>query len=69
MPHPAPTTLGQRLRIAREAANMTQADLAKAANVPQPNLSHYERDSMTPSVPVLQRLAAALGVTAGELID
>ena len=49
---------------------MTQAELAKKARVTQLYISQLEtglRDN--PSLPVLRRLAKALGVSAGELLE
>jgi len=50
------------IRAERDAAGMTQAALARAANVSQPNLSAYENGRRTPSAEVLERLRDALRV-------
>ena len=39
---------------------MTQAALAQASGVPQPNLSAYENGRRTPSAEVLERIRLAL---------
>jgi len=59
-----------RLRTLRRERRMTLAELAKEASVTQFYILQLEtglRD--TPSLPVLRRLAKALGVSAGELLE
>jgi transcriptional regulator with XRE-family HTH domain len=59
-----------RLRTLRRERRMTQAELAKKARVTQFYILQLEtglRDN--PSLPVLRRLAKALGVSAGELLE
>jgi predicted nucleotidyltransferase len=48
------------IRAARLAAGMSQSELARAAHVPQPNLSAYENGRRTPSPEVAERIARAL---------
>lgn len=48
------------IRAEREAAGLTQAALAHAARVPQPNISAYENGRRTPTPEVLDRIRAAL---------
>jgi len=59
-----------RLRTLRRERRMTQEELAKKARVTRDYISQLEtglRDN--PSLPVLRRLAKALGVSAGELLE
>ncbi|APX34019.1 hypothetical protein BH708_16330 [Brachybacterium sp. P6-10-X1] len=56
------------IRAEREAAGLTQAALARAASVPQPNLSAYENGRRTPSAEVLERLREALRVRPSSRI-
>ena len=59
-----------RLRTWRRERRMTQEALAKKARVTKFYISQLEtglRDN--PSLPVLRRLAKALGVSAGELLE
>ncbi len=59
-----------RLRTWRRARGLTQEELAKKAGVTKFYISQLEtgiRDN--PSLPVLRRLAKALGVSAGELLE
>lgn len=57
--------IGERLKMARQMAGMSQRDLAKAAGVSAMAISKYERDLMTPGSDVLLRLGRALDVRAG----
>lgn len=50
------------VRDARLAAGLTQAELARAAGVAQPNLSAYETGRRTPTPAVLARIERALRV-------
>jgi transcriptional regulator with XRE-family HTH domain len=58
---PAPTVAAGLLRLARVKANLTQADLARRADVSQQLISAYETGRREPSLPTLQRLVAAAG--------
>jgi transcriptional regulator with XRE-family HTH domain len=51
-----------------DAKKMSQADLAKAANVHQKNISKYENDGVVPSALILKEIAKALGVSADYLL-
>lgn len=57
------------IRTERRAAGMSQAQLARSAGVPQPNLSAYENGRRAPSTAVLQRIRSALQVAPTERID
>lgn len=48
------------IRAERVAAGLSQAALARAARVPQPNLSAYENGRRTPTTEVLERITDAL---------
>lgn len=60
--------LGNELRKAREAAGLTQEEVSFRAGVHRTYVSLLERDKKSPTVAVLLRLCAALGVRASELI-
>jgi transcriptional regulator with XRE-family HTH domain len=62
-------TFGARLRAARKAAELTQVDAAKRAQVTQGAWSEYESGSHQPSLPLVRRLAAAVGVKPSDLLD
>ncbi len=54
--------IGERLKIARRTAGLSQRDLAEAAGVSAMAISKYERDLDIPGSGVLLRLARALDV-------
>src|SRR4030065_153091 len=56
-------TIGQRIKQARKANNMSLRNLAERAEIRPMAISKYERDLDTPSSGVLLRLAQALGVS------
>jgi len=56
-------TIGQRIKQARKANNMSLRDLAEKAEVSPMAISKYERELDMPSSGVLLRLAQALGVS------
>jgi transcriptional regulator with XRE-family HTH domain len=60
---------GKVLRIVRKQAGLTQEQLAHAAGVDRTFVSMVERGINQTSIRVLFRLAAALGVSATELIS
>lgn len=57
------------IRDKRRAAGLTQAQVARAAGVAQPNLSAYENGRRAPSTEVLARIRRALSVPAAQRID
>jgi len=61
-------TLGQRLRRLRQAAELTQVDLAERAGTTQDHISDLERDEKTPGLDLCRRLAGACRVSTAELI-
>ncbi|MGH2760150.1 MAG: helix-turn-helix domain-containing protein [Actinomycetota bacterium] len=61
--------LGKRIRSYRADAQMTQTELARAANVSKAYLSELESEAgRRPSADVVLRIAEALGVTIAELL-
>jgi transcriptional regulator with XRE-family HTH domain len=63
-------TIGQRLRVARLAAGMTQAELAEASEVSQSTISDIERgERQRPRNEDLVPLADALDVSFRDLVD
>jgi len=57
------------IRVERRAAGMSQSQLARAARVPQPNLSAYENGRRMPSPEVLERITRALSVRPSARIE
>ena len=60
-------TFGERLREARENAELSQAALAESVGINRVNLSQYERGKVIPSFELACALADALGVSVAEL--
>jgi len=58
----AQVALGRELKIAREAASLTQPRLAELAMVQQAEISKIERGLGNPTRDTLNRLAEALGL-------
>jgi transcriptional regulator with XRE-family HTH domain len=61
--------LGEAARTAREALGLTQAQVAKKAEMSPAVYGRIERGGMMPSVPALRRLAVALGISPALLLD
>ena len=57
------------IRAERRAVGLSQSQLARAAGVPQPNLSAYENGRRTPSLNVLERIKGALAVRPSARIE
>lgn len=60
--------LGQELRKARQAAGMTQEEVAAKAKVTREYVSHLERGAYSPTVDVLMRVCAAVKARAWEVL-
>lgn len=60
--------VGARIREAREAAKMTQAQLGAAAGVTRSMIEHLERGRADTTVTRLVAIAAALGLEPGVLL-
>ncbi|GGK72430.1 helix-turn-helix domain-containing protein [Streptomyces flaveus] len=54
--------LGSAVRERREALAMTQAQLAQRAGLQQPAVARFEAGGTMPTLPLLERLAMALGL-------
>jgi ribosome-binding protein aMBF1 (putative translation factor) len=55
--------LGAAVREMREHRGWSQTQLAEAANMTQPAVARFEAGGTVPTIPVLERLAHALGAT------
>ena len=53
--------IGQRVRAARKAMELRQADLSQRTGLPASHVSDIERGALTPSLPTLQKIGDALG--------
>jgi XRE family transcriptional regulator, regulator of sulfur utilization len=66
---PTPRQLGQRLATRRKALELSRYSLAKQLGVSRDYLGKVERGQASPTVAMLQRIAKALGVKPGRLLD
>lgn len=60
--------LCQRLKDARKASGMSQAEVAKAVGISQPAYCYIENGDKTPSLPVAKQLAKTLCVSLDWLV-
>ncbi|RWE81926.1 MAG: helix-turn-helix domain-containing protein [Mesorhizobium sp.] len=63
------TTLGQRLRQAREAAGLTQNDIADHFKIKRVSVTQWEADTTRPSMERLPKLATLLKTDVAWLLD
>lgn len=61
--------LGRNLRTRREAAGLSQEAFADAAGIHRTYISDIERGVRNPTIEVVDRIAKALHVSAGSLLD
>jgi transcriptional regulator with XRE-family HTH domain len=69
MEKPIAAVFGSVLRERREAAGISQEQLADRAGLHRTYVSLIERGKRTASIEVLRRVASALGVRMSELIE
>lgn len=61
--------LGQELRTAREAAKLTQEELAHRAQVDRTYISMLENDRKSPTIDMLFRLCHAMDASPSAIIS
>ncbi len=61
--------IGQKIRELREASQMSAASIAEAAQVPLSQLELIENGNLMPSISTLIKIARALGVRLGTILD
>lgn len=59
--------MGEKLKAARKAAGLSQKQLAEKVGVFQVDISRWE-NGRSPSIQMLKKLAAALGVSMEDLV-
>ena len=69
IPSPAAEELGKAIKRRRIAIEYTQEKLAHASDVGTSNIRSYENGYALPNVFTLIRIADALGVKPGDLLD
>jgi len=55
--------LAEAIRARREELGWSQRQLAEQAGMTQPGVARFEAGGTTPTLPLLERLASALGLT------
>ena len=55
--------LAEAIRARREELGWSQRQLAERAGITQPGVARFEAGGTTPTLPLLERLAGALGLT------
>ena len=55
--------LAETIRARREELGWSQRQLAERAGMTQPGIARFEAGGTTPTLPLLERLASALGLT------
>jgi transcriptional regulator with XRE-family HTH domain len=66
--HTVAAMFGEELKKAREAAGLTQEELAFKAEVHRTYVSLLERNRKSPTLDVLFRLSQAVGLSASRLV-
>ncbi len=64
-----PKKLGKKIKLARIEMDMTQGDLAKAAETQQKAISRYETGAAVPSLDTLMKIAKVLNKSGGYFLD
>ena len=61
--------LAEAVRARREELGWSQRQLAERAGMTQPGVARFEAGGTTPTLPLLERLASALGLTLTISLD
>lgn len=62
-------TIGQNIKLTRQNKKMSQKELADKLNISQAAISQFEKNSTTPKLDTIKKIAKALEVPYFELID
>lgn len=65
----APEIIGARLRDLLKASGLTQQQLADAVGSTQPAINDYLHARVMPTLPILERIAWALGARLRQIVD
>jgi transcriptional regulator with XRE-family HTH domain len=63
------SSFGENLLSWRRFRKLTQTELAARSGIPQPNLCAMEGDRLDPQLSTLRRLAVALQLSVGDLVE
>ncbi len=67
--HPVETAVGARIRSLREAAGMSQGELASRVFVSRQTVINWEKGKTLPDIESVKLLSAAFGITVDALLD
>ena len=60
--------LGQRINTLRQAAGLSQVELARRLNISKQTVSNWENENIQPSIEMLVRLSKVFNVTTDYLL-
>lgn len=63
-----PASVGSRIKKEREAANVTQAELAKRIDVASSMIGQWENSNRNPKPATLEKIATALNISVDRLL-
>lgn len=61
--------IGERLKLLREAGNLTQTQLAAQLNVSKQAISNWENNNITPAVEQIRNIAVFFGCSTDYLLE
>lgn len=62
-------TIGEKIKKARTDARMTQKELAEKCGMADSAIRKYESGKVTPKLDTIAKIARAMGLYAGDLVD
>lgn len=62
-------TFGERVCARRQVLGLTQCQLAEKIGIHQPDLCELEKGRRSPNLATVEKIAAALDVTAADLLQ
>ena len=60
--------IGEKLRLARKKAKMSQEEVAEKLNISRSNISKYEHDKLEPSIYMIKQFCIIYNITADYLL-
>lgn len=60
--------MGEKLRLARKKAKMSQEEVAEKLNIARSNISKYENDKLEPNIHTIKQFCEIYGVTSDYLL-
>lgn len=60
--------MGERLRLARKKAKLSQEKVAEKLNIARSNISKYEHNKLEPNIHTIKQFCKLYGITADYLL-